>query len=270
MSETNYFLRVPKEIEIVNLGSSHGMAGIKYPKEINGYNLALNSQTMYYDLKILQKYKNNIKKDGIVIIPISIFSFYGLEDIDNNKYYNFLNYKDIENGKKNIDFLYKNFYIFYNGRILPGTIKFVIKSLINKKFDYQYYELKEKKWEEKDLINEAIETGKKHLAIKEVNISFVKEILDFCDNNNLKSVLVTTPQSYLYNNIIGEKNYQERIYDIIALLQKEKDFIYLDYSHDKRFEREMELFYDDDHLNKKGANLFTKILLDDINKKLTK
>ena len=264
MSETNYFLRLPKEIEIINLGSSHGMCGIEYPKEIKGYNLALNSQTLHYDLKILNKYKDNIKKGGCIIVPISIFSFYGLERVDNEKYYNFLEYSDIIGGNRKTDFLYKNFYIFYNSRVLPGTLKNVFNSIINRKISYQRNKRPVKIWSKEELLEEAIKTTNQHLKLKEVNLNYIEEIFKICKEEKFNIILVTTPQTYIYNSIIGKENYQERIYNNILKLKEEYDFIYLDYSHDNRFENNFSLFYDDDHLNEKGAKIFTKILLNDI------
>ncbi|MGL5903203.1 MAG: hypothetical protein ACRCZO_11005, partial [Cetobacterium sp.] len=82
-------------------------------------------------------------------------------------------------------------------------------------------------------------------------------------------ILVTTPQTYLYNERIGKNNYEERIYSKIRKINElfENKLIYLDYSHDERFENNLDLFYDDDHLNKKGAEIFTKIVLEDLKSK---
>lgn len=269
ISSYNKFLRVPEKLKVVNLGSSHGFYDIKYPKNVNGYNLALDSQNLYYDWKILKQYKNNLEERAVVIIPISIFSFYrdkDLGDIDlNERYYNFLDYKDIYLGNKYKDFLIKKFYIFYNGKTIFTTLKFIIKSLINGKLEYRNNEWPSKKLTLEEKIKEADETTKRHMRRTEVHMEYIRNILELCKENNLVSILITTPQSYLYNERIEDKQYKERIYDKIEILKKEYDFVYLDYSHDKRFENNLELFYDDDHLNEKGAEYFTGILLNDIN-----
>ncbi|MGL4999563.1 MAG: hypothetical protein ACRC5T_11390, partial [Cetobacterium sp.] len=64
-------------------------------------------------------------------------------------------------------------------------------------------------------------------------------------------------------------NYEERIYSKIKKVNEyfENELIYLDYSHDQRFENNLDLFSDDDHLNKKGAEIFTKIVLEDLKAK---
>lgn len=121
-----------------------------------------------------------------------------------------------------------------------------------------------------------METALEHLGIgtenikyhndKNIGINLLKEILNFCEEKNFKPILISTPQTYLYNEQIGEENYQERIYDNIKEVENKmnKKYLYLDYSHDKRFINNLEYFSDDDHLNEKGAEYFTQILLNDL------
>lgn len=271
ISKYNKFLRVPNNLEVVNLGSSHSFYGVKYPKGIKGYNLALDSQNFYYDSKILKKYINKINKNGKIIIPVSIFSFYSSDDLGdtdlNERYYNFLNYEDVYNGTKTRAFLVKKFYIFYDGKSLFGTLKFIVKSLIKRKLEYKEMEWPSEKLTLAQKIKESEETAKRHTRKTKVHMEYIKNILKICKENNLIPILITTPQSYLYNEGVGDKQYKERIYDKIECLKEEFNFIYLDYSHDQRFENNLELFYDDDHLNEKGAEIFTNILLKDIENK---
>lgn len=266
IDETNKFLRVPNNLKIISLGSSHGLYGIKFPNDIGAYKLDLVSQNLYYDSKILEKYSLNLEKKAKVIIPISVFSFYGDKDCKNNneRYYNFLDYKDIYKGDVKKEFLVKNFYIFSNGRALFSTLKFMVKSIIKREVKPN-----EKQWPTRVLtleekIKEAETTTKRHLGKDIIYLEYIKNILETCKDNNLIPILITTPQSYLYNERITDEKYEERIYSHIENLKKEYNFNYLDYSHDKRFEKNLELFYDDDHLNEKGAEYFTNILLKDI------
>lgn len=261
--ETNKFLRVPSNLKIINLGSSHGLFGIKYPKDTRGYNLSLVSQTMYYDAKILNKYKNHLSKNAVVIIPVSIFSFYNDKKLE-ERYYNFLNYQDIVNGKRKDEILFKNFSIFFYRHSLIRTIKYIFQSIFKGKMIPEDVEWSKKKLTMEELKNEAENTAKQHLENNKVYLEYVKEILNICQKNELYPVFITTPQSYLYNERIGKENYKKRIYYYMAKLKKEYDFFYLDYSHDKRFENNLEYFMDDDHLNEKGADYFTEILLKDI------
>lgn len=267
ISETKEFFKINKKLEIINLGSSHSYYGIKYPQNVKARNLALSSQNLYYDSKILKKYESQLQSKGKVVIPISIFSFYDKDNLDNNewlndRYHAILEYKDIYGGTRKKEFLIKNMYLFYDGKAIISLIKFLKNSRVNK-WPKEKLTLSEK-------IDEANITTERHLKNKKFDLKNIKNILEICQNNDLIPILITTPQTYLYNERIGNKNYRERIYNNIKELEKNYKFIYFDYSHDDRFENNLELFYDDDHLNEEGAEYFTKILLEDIERKVKK
>ncbi len=104
---------------------------------------------------------------------------------------------------------------------------------------------------------ESIKTVKDHMTPKEVIAKEeLKKILTYIENEKWQAIFITTPFTQIYNqNIenIDRDAYKIRIYDNIKEIEKEmnKKYLYLDYSHDKRFENNLEYFYDDDHLNKK-------------------
>lgn len=277
IDEHNHFLRVPKELKVINLGSSHGQYGFKYPKDFKGYNLGVSSQPFYYDLMVLEKYKNNLSENSIVIIPVSIFSFYrGYEIGDlNDKYYSFLDYLQLYKGEKNPYILKKYFPLLFNGKTILSVGKYFFTNII--KGDFSPREVvypRNLTLEEK--IAEADKTSTRHMGLddekftqsSEIGINQLKEILELCKNNNLKPILLSTPQSYLYNERVGERGYQERIYNNLKKINEVfgEEIKYLDYSHDERFEKNLELFSDDDHLNENGAEKFTNIVLEDLKK----
>lgn len=274
VNQNNKFLKIPNNLEIINLGSSHSLYGIKYPEKINGFNLAIASQPLYYDLKILEKYSSKLDENAIVIIPISIFTFYQGNRVEklNDNYYTFLKANQIYLGDKKKEFLQRNFSLFYNGKDIISVVKFLKKSLKNKKFEPESLKYpKNLSFEEK--VVEAEITSKRHLGLTdsdflqlpEISLKYLKQILELCKKKNLKAVLITTPQSYLYNEKITKVNYEKRIYTHINKLREKFQFEYLDYSHDERFQNNLNLFFDDDHLNEKGAEIFTEILLKDLN-----
>lgn len=269
---SNMFYNFPKEkLKVVNVGSSHGKYGIKYPKEIVSNNLSSIGQKFYYDYSILKEYSKYFSENCIVIIPISIFNFYDGNEIEERyipilKKENFLNLSSLDYFKK------RYFSVCNSMKNMRRNLEYLFYVLLKKekgpKLEYsRNLSLEEKK-------EEAIKTSKDHLGkensthiySKEIGIENLKKILKYLEDNNFRPVLITTPQTYLYNEEIGEKNYQERIYNNILEVEKQlgKKYLYLDYSHDKRFENNLEYFFDDDHLNEKGAEYFTKILLNDI------
>lgn len=254
-----------KKVDLVNIGSSHTRYGLKFEKE-KGLNLASISQNFYYDFELLKKYENKINEGSIVIIPISIMSFYVADTskIDQN-YIGILNKKRIKS-IKNVNYFLKRYFSIY---FPPTRILGIISHYKKNKFDIlDGYHKETLSLEE--MKKEAIKTAKAHTDIKVINMeNKFREMLKYIERKKWQPIFITTPFSYLYNEEIEKisKNaYEERIYKNIKMIEKKmgKSYIYLDYSHDKRFENNLEFFFDDDHLNEKGAEYFTKILLEDI------
>lgn len=261
-------------VKIVNLGSSHGAYGIYFPLTDNKkMNLALSSQSLYYDLQLLKKYEKKFDKNTIIIIPVSMFSFYShfREEI-NQKYVQLLEKENILGVDNKIYFLTKNFSIFYP----PSNTSEIVKNLKNNNnliLGMRYprnLELEERKKESISTVESHLGITEKAYSIKNAEQDFIN-LLNYIEKNNWKSVLITTPFSYLYNENVEKYQpgaFKERIYDNIKEVEKKlnKKFVYLDYSHDERFENHLEYFFDDDHLNEKGAKYFTDILLEDLEK----
>lgn len=260
-------------LKIINIGSSHTMYGIKYPRELMAYNLGLLDQMYDYDLKILKKFSNKFDKECIIIIPVSIFSFTGGLKSNIYSYIHFLDKKDFLKMDKKEYILNKYFSITQPIKNIFKMLRYLSSFVENKKI-YKKYINYPQNLSLKERQREAVYTKKLHLGLihkeevfeNDFGMNQLKEILKFCENNNFNPILVSTPQTYLYNEEIGEKNYQERIYNNILEVEKQlgKKYLYLDYSHDKKFENNLEYFFDDDHLNEKGAEYFTEILLNDI------
>lgn len=263
-------------VDIVSLGSSHGKYGLSL-WEKNQVNLGLDQQGFYYSLKLLEKYENKIKSGAIVIIPISIFSFNESDDYSKDEtyrnYVNLLDKKDIrKNLKESEYFLIKEFSVIYPPARLIETIKYFFNKNINKNYITYNENLRGKALE-----IEAKKADSHIKGFKEENIlrgiDRLIETLTYVENKNFIPILCVIPTYYLYNeeleNIdkdIFSNKITKNIKKVENLLQK--NYIFLDYSHDERFENNVEYFMDDDHLNEKGAEYFTKILLEDIERNL--
>ncbi len=264
-------------VDIVSLGSSHGKYGLKL-WEKNQMNLALESQGMYYNLKLLQKYESKIKKGAKIIIPISVFSFYEpnyeSQEIKNDNYKNYiniLNKNEIGVNLKNSEYyLQKNFSILYPFSRLKETIKIIIEGIKEGKFHKNKMFYIENYRGEK-FKNNAKVHAKSHIPIEAISsvygIEYTKEILKICEKNNWKLIYIIVPCHKFYVEELEkiEKNIiTQRIYDNLDVINKE--YKILDYIKDKRFYNSEEYFLNADHLNERGAEYFTQILLNDINK----
>lgn len=261
-------------VDIVSLGSSHGKFGLNL-WEKNQMNLGLESQDFYYSFEMLKKYEKKIKKGSLIIIPISIFSFY--EENEDRIYKNYINLLEKKNIKKDLKsseyFLTKKISIIYPPARLMETIKYFFREHFKK--NYITYE---KNLRGEKLTKEAIGTAKGHVKSSmlgyEVNgINSLNGILNYSKLKNYKIIFIITPYWHEYTDELEkiESNiFKNRIYKNLKEVKKfqGKEYIFLDYSHDKRFKNNVEYFMDDDHLNEKGAEYFTKILLNDINERL--
>ncbi|MGL5355664.1 MAG: hypothetical protein ACRDAQ_03810 [Cetobacterium sp.] len=278
--EIEKYKKVPNNLKIINLGSSHTQNGIYYPQNLSAYNLGLAAQPLYYDFEILKKYSKKLEKKAIIIIPISIFTFYHGNDFMNlnDRYYNIVDYNQVFN--KNYNSYFSNLIFGYwkdkaNMKILLNYFK---KCILEKKvlrIEKQYKQNLSQKEKEVQLNGKV----KHHLSgitdklipqNPEISKNKLLEILNYTKQNNLIPVFITTPQTNLYNSKIVESIYKERIYDHLEDIKNKsgQNILYLDYSHDSRFENNLEYFYDVDHLNEKGAKLFTEIMLKDLSEQI--
>lgn len=276
--DTAKFYHFPSsKLKIINLGTSHGVHAFNYNKYENCYNLALYSQPLYYDLEILKKYKNNLEKDCIIILPISLFSFYQGYEFNfanlNDRYYDILEYKQVYNHNYRDLVLNNYFPLLRSGKRLIDIGVELVKSINKKKYFPKLINNRTQLKKIEDFERYNLITSNRHQGIgkegwnEEVEIGIEKlvEMLEYIEKNNWIPVLVSTPQSYLYNEATRAK-YDERIYRNLKKvfeIRKKKN-IYLDYSNDSRFQKDLDYFLDSDHLNEKGSMYFTDIIFNDL------
>ena len=93
--------------------------------------------------------------------------------------------------------------------------------------------------------------------------SILNEMLSFCKERNIKPVLVLPP---MYHTLASkfDKNARKVLLDDLLETLEDKSVKFLNYMDDSRFSHDITLFQDSFLLNKKGAKMFTKIVLHDI------
>lgn len=263
------------KLKIINLGTSHGVHAFNYNKYKNCYNLALYSQPLYYDLEILKKYNNNLEKECIIILPISLFSFYQGYKFENlnDRYYDVLEYKQVYNHNYRDLVLNNYFPLVRSGKRLIDIGMELVESINKEKYFPKLINNRTQLKNFKDFEKYNLITSNRHQGIGkegwnedvEIGIAKLVEMLDYIEKNNWIPVLVSTPQSYLYNEATKDK-YDERIYKNLKKVFeiRKKKTIYLDYSNDSRFQKDLNYFLDSDHLNEKGSMYFTDIIFNDL------
>lgn len=101
------------------------------------------------------------------------------------------------------------------------------------------------------------------------SIEAIYSMIDVCKEIGVRPILITTPLTSKYRNgIMSDKmELYDAFYEQIEKIVDKTGIEYYDYSFDERFSNNLDYFMDVDHLNKKGAKKFTKIVLQRLNKR---
>lgn len=243
-------------ISCLYFGSSHSLFGIN-PKfsKTSSFNLANTSQTIDYDLKIYEKKCQDLNSLSTVFIELSYFSLgYRLEN-------------GSESWRKNIydHYLDNNQLIFLS--IYPNLVTNV-KSIINYHFSaiepqktnifgYQSNGIKERTID--FFINDSKKATNRHLnENNEVNKKFYTEFIRKLLLKKIRVVVHTPPLTSFYKNFFDIKQRVLVESFLNELKQEYKEIIVIDNS--ELFNERLDLFHDSDHLNSKGAEIYTKHL----------
>jgi len=265
MYDMEKFYNVPDNLEIVNFGSSHGLYGFDFSvTAFQGFNFALNGQTLFWDFQLLKQYQSHmIPGRTVVLIPISYFSLSKrLSKEREMRYYRLLNPEFIE------DF---NLDSFLRLKILPvlsagRSIVWVFQDRRSETF----LDMNTNRFDGQTLLYEAKETAYDHLSYVEANgfekgVSLLEEIITFCQKLEYKPVLITTPFTEYYTEYFSE-TFLDEFNVIVCSIADEFSIPYFDYSRDPYFWKSPELFIDDDHLNSIGRGIFTRMVVDTLKK----
>lgn len=262
----NYMDSTYNNIQICNIGSSHGEYAFYYEsltKEL-GYecfNFAMASQTYNYDYAILSMYKEHFDPNCIMFIPVSYFSFNN--EVTNEteaqslstKYYTFLSPKYIPNYDPYVDLVTHHLPIL---SAAEDIVKLFPK-LSLQVFASEAYVPTAEEFQEK-----ASNRYRRHMENKEEyflpeRIENLKDILAFCEAQGITPVLITTPYTDFYSDMVSE-DFKQTFTDTITAVSEEYQVPYYNYSEDVRFSEHLEYFADADHLNTEGAVSFMKTI----------
>ena len=278
-----------KNIEVLILGNSHAAYGVNpnvMTKE--AYNMAMVSQSLYYDFEIVKKEINNMPNLKYVILSLDYHTLYfsNQEGTRNNwSYYDYGIDKNIDNITK-----LSRFWFGYTPRvsfsILTKDIKRRYTSLLNKKYVIDYdiqndidihdkmkkgflaFKNIKNRISQKELKIRAKKFNNYVLNLNErkANLYRFEKIFQYLSSKNINIILITSPCD---KKIVELFNNKVRLNDIkeINYLLKKYNVAYFDYLN---LIKDDNMFYDFDHLNKDGALLFSTMLNKDINSLSTK
>lgn len=276
--DTHKFKNIPKNLEIINLGSNQPKFAFDYSQSnILGMNWAVGPQTLEYDFRILKNFHNNLKPNCKVLIAISPFQFLLLnykDDTSNHKYYDFLNLDLIDNYSK----ITKKLYIDYPILTAKKQILRILKDVkadnnlniesnpMSKdeiKNDAQIWLNSWKKQFQIDDLENIVLSNENKNNIKK-NVETLKSMIDCCIEKNFEPILIVLPVTKELSNHFPDKFVQEQIIDYINQ-SNEKNIKFLNYWKDERFEDE-EFYFNSFFMNKNGRLRFTEQVLKDLDK----
>lgn len=226
------FKKQPHPVDIINLGASHSMYGYYFkPTGLSHLDLALPSQTIQYDSKLLKEYGEHLKPGGVVLVSISQMTFANSEAKNIGNYYRVLDRSDIEP---------YNMIDYYTYSYLPGTNTGSLSSAITGK-------LKDLRWNSHQpwSNNGKDYSGRKYEKIEEQyreaiennniepNVKQLREIVDYCSKKGYKVVLTIEPVHQSYLEYFDEKVMNRLVFQHLEALNLEVPL--LNYMSDPRF-----------------------------------
>ena len=277
-------MNVPENIQICNFGSSHGQRGFNY-EDFNGKyicsNFALSSQSLLYDYRILQHYKDKIQSGANIFMVVSYFSFFGSPEVEssnflsrNKRYYKFLPREMILQYDWRTDL-----YVNYLPCISPAGLLAIIKRRDDKKFA-DNFNVYDEGWNivttSRDAAIDAPKAYGRHISQKldgtgkrlrkHEAFEAIYGMIDLCRKIGARPILVTVPYMSEYTDFIrkNDPEFFADFYSVVQEIQRNTGIEYHDYAFDARFCGEYSLFMNSDHMNREGARRFTNTLLREV------
>ena len=259
-----------QEVYIGNVGSSHGAYDFSYDNIMSrGYtcfNFANTSQSYNYDYAVLKEFGQYMTDGSVLFIPVSYFSFNN--EVTNSteaeamsiRYYHFLSPENIPDYDPYVDIVTTRLPILSAGedilQLFPDLNAALTAHAANDGIDVEEFARRAQ-----DRYNRHFENKDEYFL--QERIDDLHDIINYCNEHNITPVLITTPYSKYYVDLVSPDFLQE-FQTTIDMVTDDTDVNYYDYSHDKRFYENLEYFSDSDHLNEEGAVYFTDILWDEV------
>lgn len=259
------------EVRIGNLGSSHGAYDFNYDaleeRGFTCFNFANTSQSYDYDYAVLKEYGRYMTKGSVMFIPVSYFSFNNEVTNDSEReamslrYYHCLSPENIPDYDLYIDIVAHRFPILSAGedilKLFPKLeLSLIVHAAEDEGIDVEAF------------ANRAQERYSRHFDNKEEyflpeRIEELYEIIAYCKERDITPVLITTPFSKYYRDLVSEE-FLDEFEGVLDKIIADTGVSYYDYSYDERFRGNLSYFMDADHLNEEGAAYFMEILTEEV------
>ncbi len=260
-------LQAPNEAELLVTGNSHETVGI-ICRELGRpcFKLAAGSQSVFYDRALLRRFGHNFPKVRAVLIGISFYSFkYAMESDEGWRQYEYWHAYGIDGEREPLPFSDARRY----SRVMTAGTRTVLgwaaagfpRALPAAAADARG-DVDVGAFVQRDKSRAALERriAQHHRRLRPELVAearaAVDAMVDWAKQRGALPVMVVTPVSPGYAERIepGELAF---VHGELAR-QQGRGAIVADYLADSRFADD--LFYDFDHLNARGAQLFTELL----------
>jgi hypothetical protein len=250
-------------LEVLFLGNSHMYFGIN-PEFMSrkSFNAAHFSQSLNFDLAILEKYSDRLSNLKYIILPIDYFSMYStLEDgIENWRVKNYSIYYNISTNRS-----YLKDYEILNGK-LHKKISRISSYILDNKIDITCNKLGfgtiYNSKNSKDLLQTGKVAARKHAKeieknknIFSKNIITINSLIELAKRRNIKIIFITCPAYSTYTDNLNTDQLNNTVNTIQQLCSKNTNTSYHNFLTDKSFVAGD--YFDADHLNEIGAKKLT-------------
>lgn len=234
---------------------------------IAAYNLGINGhsfKSQYFRHFLLLKYN---MKPKIILQTLDVTTFEKNSDLYNPDQYlpYMLNNKEMKlmtyNGYPSFDYSIPMARYFGKKEAFIEILKLLLRPSGNKPVRIRGYHYNDLTWNN-DLLKAQQELGSFEIKSDSAMILLFEKYLKECIQEKLKVVFVYSPEF-----IEGQKFVSNRsnILTLYYKFSKQYNIPFLDYSNDS-MSFHKEYFYNSGHLNKKGSEIFTGKLIDDLRK----
>ncbi|MCM1143984.1 MAG: hypothetical protein NC318_13110 [Blautia sp.] len=284
---------VYEEVQIGNIGSSHGAYNFDYSAltalGYSCFNFANASQSYNYDYAILKEYGHYMTPGSVLFIPVSYFSFNNevVNDTEAQamslRYYHCLSPENIPDYDFYVDIITNKLPILSAGEEILKLLPDFKLSMIALAAEEETSENVPANEDTDTAADDAPATESidiaafaerakarysRHFDNKEEyfmpeRIEELRAIIDYCKEREITPVLITTPFSKYYYELVSQ-DFLEEFHDTIDTIISDTGVNYYDYSCDARFQEHLEYFSDCDHLNDKGAAYFMDLLMEEV------
>jgi hypothetical protein len=288
LNDRGRMLGLPQGTTLLVLGDSHERDGFVFDSVSEGtaegasegaaYNLAIGSQSPYYDFALLRENADRLAPGAVVLLPVSLYTletdfprFYDrIGGAYNSRYYSILrdktgiidysleddllyNYLPVLTAKENLRYLFVD-------EVSPSTVD-EPKELTAEDLA-ALAKSKATSWRDEVMVPEA-DVALRERTVAE-NLNVYQEIIDFCHERGFVPVLLVSPNTTQLIEQLGEQRIERFYSGTDALCAANPELLFLNYLQDERIVGDLANFKDADHLSSDGARLYTSLVIEDL------